>query len=795
MSKQIKIIIFSIIYTLGIISFFYSHVLPLCFLMFGIIFYFYKKRNLFSINYFIGLLFIFSIAIINTFFHLNYSDDLTPYTDKDVQVEAQVLSIPSNSIENKTKFYAKIYKLQTENYDILTLNNAKSYVTITDKQEKINNIKIGDILRIKGKLKAPNHSENPSQFDYARYLQFKNTFSLLYSQKGNWEIISQADDFKINIIRKLNDTRNSILNIHKQNIKSPMIEVLGGIIFGDDAVNPDENTKDIFIKSGIIHILAASGMNVTLIFGIWFFFAKNLRFNYKFSILSGIFLIFIYTCTTGFGPPIIRAFLMLTLILTGKLIDKRTPTLSLLFIVGLLMLIYNPLLVFDIGFQLSFTATFSLIISSPLFVFKFKNKYINYALGACSVPLIAQIFIAPLQMYYFNTFSLYSIFANIAIIPVLSIVSFIGFLSSILALIPQIAQKICLIADYILNPLLVYIVKSAEFFASLPNSVIDMQKPALLQIILYFLFIISTVTILRLKILNKKYFIILSFIFITFLFTFIPKFNNNTETIIFSVGNADSILIKTPNKKYFLIDTGKMAYLTSSSQANYIILKYFKDNGIKNLDGLILTHFDSDHAGGCIDILENINVKKIYISNSDEDTKLSNKIKTYLNENNLSYIVVDKELSVFEEKDFVIKAIALSDKSVKSENDKSVVILLKNKKDKFLFMGDGSTLTYKFLPEEYKNSNFIKVGHHGAKNSLNNEMINNCDFFIISTGENIYNHPHPATIELLKNSNKKYLRTDDFNAIKIISANKKTEIKYYSPTLKRFKHYANVNKY
>ena len=123
---------------------------------------------------------------------------------------------------------------------------------------------------------------------------------------------------------------------------------------------------------------------------------------------------------TGFGPPIIRAFLMLTLILIGKLIDKETSTLSLLFIVGFLMLMYNPLMIFDIGFQLSFIVTFALILTAPLLIFNFKFKPLNYVLGACLIPIIAQIYAAPLQMFYFNTFAIYSVFANITIIPVSS---------------------------------------------------------------------------------------------------------------------------------------------------------------------------------------------------------------------------------------------------------------------------------------------------------------------------------------------------------------------------------------
>ena len=786
MSKQAKIITFCCLYLLGIIATFSNIILIISFLSLIVLTVLHLKKQLISFKYLSILFIIFFIGFLNTNLHLKQDDDLTTYTDNNITINAKVLTIPTNNIENKTKFFAQVSSVSFENTKKENLK-AKTMVTLNDTQEKLNKIKIGDTLELKGKLKQPIHATNPSQFDYARYLQFKNTFSLLYVN-NEWEITSQAQDLKGKLLRKLNDTRNRILLIHKQNIKSPMIEVLGGIIFGDDAVNPDEDTKENFINSGIFHILAASGMNVTLIFGIWFFFAKNLRFNYKFSIITGILLILVYTCMTGFGPPIIRAFLMLTLILIGKLIDKQTSTLSLLFIVGFLMLTYNPLMAFDIGFQLSFIVTFALILTAPLLVFNFKLKPINYILGACLIPVIAQLYAAPLQMYYFNTFAIYSVFANIAIVPVLSIVSFIGFISSILALIPFAAQKICLVADFILNPFLVYIVKIANFFANLPNAIIYLKKPSIAQIILYFSIIITLTCLLLIKEKRKYLKNALYILLVAFVLTFIPQINKNSEVIFFSVGNADACLIKSPNNKYFLIDTGKQQYGTSGSQAKYIIIKYLKDKGINKLEGLILSHFDSDHAGGTIDILKNLEVKTLYISNTYEDTILSNTINNYIKENNIKTTIINSdEIKIAQENDFTLFAIKPKGAGIETENEKSIITLLENKNKKILFMGDANTKSFSVLPDKYKKQiNVMKSGHHGAMNTINKEMLDNTDLFVISTGTNVYNHPHPNTIKLLQNNNKKYYRTDYYNAIKLVLYADKIKTYSFSPNLKKF---------
>lgn len=784
MTKQVKIILFSCLYILGILTFFSNHIPILsAIILFTIIVLMLK--NILSLKFSLTLCIIFFLGITNSYFHIKYTDNLTSFIDNRITITAKVASIPTNIDTDRTKFYADVSSVIKGNTNYENIN-AKTLITINDEEKNYKKIKIGDTIKIEGILKAPQISKNPSQFDYAKYLRFKKVFTLFYAD-NNWTVLHNAENLTGKIISNLNDTRNKILNLHSKNIKSPMIEILGGIIFGDDAVNPDNITKKSFINSGIFHILAASGMNVTLIFGIWFFFAKNLKFNYKFSIITGILLIIFYTCMTGFGPPIIRASLMLTLILIGKLIDRKTPTMALLFMVAFIMLLFSPLMLFDVGFQLSFIITFALIYTAPLLTFNFPNKYFNYFLGACLIPVIAQFFAAPLQLYYFNTFTLYSVFANIAIIPVLSIVSFLGFISSILAIFPLISNKICYFADIILNPLLIYIIKIADFFSSLPYSIIYLKKPSTFQIILYFSIIILVISLLRFRSKYKYFLPTIAILFITFIFTLIPINNNKAEIIFFAVENADSILIKSPHNQYFLIDSGKSPYKSASSQAANITLKYLKDKGIKNIKAYIITHFDSDHAGGTIDLIKNLNIENIYIPPKAEDSQLYYKILDYFKENNTNFYTLSGKLKIYEEKDFSIKILLPDNKQLKTENQKSIITNLEFYNKTALFMGDGDILTYKTLENEFKkNISILKSGHHGALNTINSDMLKNTQVTIISTGKNIYNHPHPKTISILEENNKKYYRTDYHNAIKLVlSPNKITEF-CFSPSYKKF---------
>ncbi|HIS88087.1 TPA: ComEC/Rec2 family competence protein, partial [Candidatus Avigastranaerophilus faecigallinarum] len=408
-------------------------------------------------------------------------------------------------------------------------------------------------------------------------------------------------------------------------------------------------------------------------------------------------------------------------------------------------------------------------------------------LGACLIPFIAQLYAAPLQMYYFNTFSVYAVLANIAIVPVLSIVSFIGFISSIIAMIPAVAKQICYFADLILNPILIYIVKVAETFSKLPHSIIYVKKPLLIQIILYFTIIVSITCLLKFKIKSKKIIITITTLLILFALTFITIPNKNAEVIFFSLGNADAVLLKSPNNEYFLIDTGRSGYLKGASQAKNIIIKYLRDKGIKDINSLILTHFDSDHAGGTIDILKNINVQNLYITETYENTMLSNNIKEYLDSNRINYEIAENIEEIYNKDNFIITIIEPVGELITSENQKSLIVHCKYKDKSLLFMADGDIKTYESIPEKYKKDiSIIKSGHHGAKDTINKKMLNNSDLFILSTGGIFYNHPHPQTIRILEENNKKYLRTDYHNAIKLILNNSNYRIYMYSPKTKNF---------
>lgn len=787
MTKTNITILTAIYYILGLVGYFTGSISIIALILFILTIIFLKKELL-SNKLSVILYLVFIFGFVNCNLQLSHSDRLSDIAPANLNITARVTTIPTTNRPDRTKFYADVSEID-KNGKLEKDINSKTLVTIIDTKEDLSKLEIGDTISINGKLSKPKPATNPSQFDYSNYLKNNHTFTTFFSEGKSWQIKGKANTPYWKFLQNINKTRSEIIQKHAVNIKSPNIELLGGIVFGDDAVNPPDDIKKSFINSGLLHIIAASGMNVTLIFGIWFFISQRFRFHYKLSIITGILLILFYTCMTGFGPSILRATIMLVFILLGKLIDRDADTISLLFFVAFLMLLYDPAMINNIGFQLSFIVTFGLLLTCPIIFDRIENKYLNILASSCLVPLIAQIYAAPIQMFYFNTFSTYSIIANIAIIPFLTLISFLGFISSILALIPVVCLHICKISDAILNPFLSGLINISNFFSNLPNSIIYTQHPSVIKVIIYFLLILTLTYLLKNGIKNKKAVSTAAILFCALVFLALPIKNNRCEIIFFDMGNADSALIKTPKNEYVLIDTGKAPYKTKISPAEQIIVKYLKDNGINKLDALILTHFDSDHAGGSIGILKNIPVKKVYITDFYNRTSLSYDIIKYLETNNIPYEVAKSNQDLLKETNFELINVANNTDSSAPENEHSLINLLIYNKHKILFMADAGTIAYKNLQNEDLSAiDIIKLGHHGGKNVIDEKMIKDLKVktAIISTGKNNYGHPSKSTLKTLKESGVNTIRTDYNNAIKISLYKDKTDIYTYKTDLKRF---------
>ncbi len=780
LDKTQKTIIFCSIIILAVASVIYNYeiissLLVILALIFCLIKNFITKKT--AVLIFIT----FVISGIFTFIRLPHPDILVNYENKDLIILGKIISIPDKNSGNKTRFQFEVEEIIDNN--VSTKLKAKTFVYLDESINK--KLYKTDKLKLHAYISIPPKVQNQGQFDYKKYLQ--NHYIYTMASSDNIEILPSDNDYLTVLSRKLDILREKIITKHAKYLSEEKLEILGGVVFGSEAIKASKELKEAFINSGLYHLLAASGMNVGFIFGLWYFLFRKLKAPFTFTIISGGIVVIFYAMMTGLPPSITRATWMLELALIGKLIDRTANKNAILFFVCAVLLLYNPMFACDIGFLLSFVVTFGILNCSVPIMEKIKSVPQKIS-GWIIIPFIAQIFAMPIQMYYFQTFSLYSVIANMAVVPFMAFISFLGFISSILAVIPIIGDKICFLSDKINEPFLTFMIFVAKFVSKFPNNIIFVAKPNIIEILLFYSIILLLIYFIRTNF-QKFKLLIISLLFLIILaisFTSLKSHDKGLTFTFLAVGEGDCLFLKTPENKNIMIDTGKY-YGNSFNSGVSIILPFFKVNGINSLDLLILTHPDSDHIAGTVDILKTIKVKRIVTNGETGENKVYKYLEKYLKENDIKTEVVNNKEELSPDKSIKLTAIKPKGSNPKSQNDKSLMFAVEYEDFYAILMGDNEINNFEEIkPLLNRKVNLFKIGHHGAKEALNEEMLKaiNPDTTIISVGKNNYNHPDPYVMTLL--AQKEYFMTETDNAIKVLTDGKNKIIFLYSADKNKF---------
>ena len=471
----------------------------------------YKK--IFSIKFSVLFLIVLAFSIFYCGFRSPKPDELYNISPADVCLQGRVITEPKSNRTNiaKFKFEVSSYRFKNNWKKI----KAKTLVSIYDKtavygeqpsseaSTRQSNILIGDVLEVKGYVKFPFESTNPGQFDYKNYLKNQGIFTLTNVKYNNFKIIEHPKWGKWFLIQNLNKIKNKIIDENRKYIKSPKLEVLEGMVFGDFAVPAPDEIKQEFLKSGLLHLLAASGMNVGFIFGAWFIIASKLRIPYRFKMIAGGILVAFYSLLTGLPPSIMRAAVMAEFLILAKLLDRKADNLIILVFVCALMLLVDPFLLANISFQLSFITTFGILLCVPPLLE--RTKPLPEAVsGIVIVPLVAQIWASPIQIFHFNNFATYSLLANILVVPFIGIITFLGFIGSVFSFIPIIGEKLCWLFDKIAEPFIDIILFISGYFSHLPHALYYFAKPEVSAIIIFYGLIIPLLFVIQKNLPSKN---------------------------------------------------------------------------------------------------------------------------------------------------------------------------------------------------------------------------------------------------------------------------------------------------
>lgn len=319
----------------------------------------------------------------------------------------------------------------------------------------------GDTLRIEGKLEEKKvGKESPSTSLRVNSSQQDRT---IYTMAFPNITVVPTDNPLINLMRPL---RERIIWLFHTSLPQPHVSLLLGIVFGIQEDMPKAFEK-VLSNAGVLHVIAASGMNVTMIGAfLALTFGKILKRQH--ALLATIGVIFLYAALAGFSPSIVRASIMGSLVFAAQIIGRQTLALYGLLLAGFVMLFYQPFLLFDVGFQLSFVATWGLIVFTPLAqsVLNEKEKIGKWiAKSEFSTTFIAQLVTLPILLSTFGSYSPASILANVLLLWTIPILMIIGAVGTVIGFfIPVFGQWVLFLS----LPFLIFFEKTVWFFGSLP---------------------------------------------------------------------------------------------------------------------------------------------------------------------------------------------------------------------------------------------------------------------------------------------------------------------------------------
>ena len=640
----------------------------------------------------------------------------------------------------------------------------------------------GDVLRIQGRLVKPIAKNNYGEFDYELYLAQRRIFT--YSNIWQDKDIQKIGEERINLLISFSVyVRNKIKGIIGNLIDSPYDSLLIGMLLGEKTYLSPE-VKDVFIESGIMHILAISGLHIGIITFALFAFFNFLHIPKRIKIISIIVILIMYASITGFRPSVVRASIMFSILIIGKLINRKGNLYTSLFLAALIILLINPLTFYNAGFLLSFVVTFFVIYLSPIFQELFFN-IVEWIRKPLSVSMAAWLGIFPLSAYFFYKVSLIAIITNIVIVPLATIAVILGFITFFMGLMSiPLANLMANINYYVL----ILITSLAKLFSSLPFSYIHIAQPSIISIFLYYSLIFLVIEISYRKIFSAKLkikFIILTLsavLIVIIVQIFYPL--DNLKVNFINVGEGDCILIETPKKSNILIDGGGTPQ-GSFDVGNKIVIPYLRRKGIDKINLLILTHPHLDHLEGLLPILREFKVDMVLDSGLTCDIPEYNEFISLIKNKNIPYHQAKADDNFIFGKNLELLLLnPLNNYDCYDESDfnnASIVVKLFYKNSKFLFTGDIEEEAEKrmLIWQNILKSDILKVAHHGSLSSTSLEFLNEVDpiIAVISVGKNNFGHPSPKIIERLQGKNIRIYRTDENGTIIIRTDGRKYFVK------------------
>jgi competence protein ComEC len=429
-----------------------------------------------------------------------------------------------------------------------------SIIIYFSRQNTSNQLEYGTQLIFSKPLQRIMNSGNPGAFDYKKYCERQNTYFTVFLSPTDYQLLpGKKCDFITTSIFKI---REMVLNTLSANIRGARESGFAKALLIGYKDDLDKNLVQAYSNTGVVHIIAISGLHLSIIFGLLNFLVKPLRLKKYSKWLAPLLVIgglWGFSFLAGGGPSVLRSAFMFSFIVIGKSISKKSNVLNNLAASAFLLLCINPYWFWDVGFQLSYAAVLSIVLFfKPIYNwFYFENKLVDFVWKLNAVTISAQIFTIPISIYHFHQLPVYFLFANLLAVPWSSLILIGEIGLCVVAFSPSISSMLGALIEWFIHQLNNYI----EYINNLPFSIWSHLQISTFQLSLMVAFISMSATYL----LRRKKYTLIAALFCLFLFVSLRSYafiqaGNQRKIIVYNILHTTAIDFIDGRKFVFIGD-------------------------------------------------------------------------------------------------------------------------------------------------------------------------------------------------------------------------------------------------
>jgi competence protein ComEC len=621
--------------------------------------------------------------------------------------------------------------------NVVTLSTGDPYVCenviifCTDNQKYL----VGNQITVRGTLQKFSKATNPGQFNEQLYYQTEN---IDFKVKAESILITDASYSKFQTI--LGGFKGRLIQVYETILSDKESGAMIAMLLGEKYLL-DEEIKQLYQQNGISHVLAISGLHVSLIGMFIFYILKKIKLPITLATFISIFFIYSYGVLTNFSVSTNRAVVMMVVMLLSALFGKTYDMLSATALSALIILLQNPLQILSAGFLLSFGAVLGIAMLLPCLHTLFPTK--NALLSSLFISASAQATTTPLVLYFYYQFPVYGILVNLIILPLITVLT----LTSILAG----------IAGCIYMPLGIFLIGGSNYIlkfyewvcrvgSKLPGNLITVGRPMGWLILLYLAFLLLFLWVSKKS--GKKYIVLI--LIVAPIILFLPHENVGFEITMLDVGQGESIFMESEKGTTYLIDGGSSDV---SKVGIYRLQPFLMSQGVGEIDYAIITHSDKDHISGLKELIEKeqIIIRNLVLPDIASKDEAYIELETIAKEKEITILYISTGDVILDGEIKIVCLHPISDYVTSSSNAYSTVLNITYGEFDMLFTGDlekdGEIELIELLQNPMYSAKYeihpatdydiLKVAHHGSKYSTSVKFLQiiKPEISLISCGE------------------------------------------------------------